>query len=189
MKSASTPDNSPSRYIHSDRISLIALAVLLLIVCLACIAIVVLARPMIIGLQASTRPKPTPTTTTVEPDTIPTATKPSQPFIGRWLTTDVDGSNKELTITRSDWSEGRLLNLYGSDDRTAEFWCGGHARMEAIGLAEGNSLTTSGAWWCLDREEKVLFPNSGELTYDPVTDTIVEDAGEGYPPLIWHRHP
>ncbi len=112
------------------------------------------------------------------------AAKSGQNFIGRWLATDVDGSNMELWITRSGWSGGRLLNLRARDDRTGEFWCGGAARMEAIGvLVEDYNLETSGAWWCLDPVENILFPIGDFLTYDPATNTL--QAGD----VTWHRAP
>jgi hypothetical protein len=115
---------------------------------------------------------------------VPAGAKPGRDFIGRWLATDIDDSNMELWITRSGWSGGRLLNLRARDDRTLESWCGGHARMEAIGvLVEDYSLETSGAWWCLDPAENILFPLSSNLIYDPLSDTI----GEG--DVTWHRAP
>jgi len=104
--------------------------------------------------------------------TIPAAAESNRNFIGRWLATDLDESNMELWITRSGWSGGRLLNLRARDDRTGG-WCGGEARMEAIGvLVEDNSLQTSGAWWCINPVENIMFPLEGSLIYDLVTDTI-----------------
>ncbi len=115
---------------------------------------------------------------------VPAAARTGQDFIGRWQATDVDGSNMELWVTRSGWSGGRLLNLRARDDRTGESWCGGGARMEAIGvLVADNTLDTSGAWWCLDPVENILFPLSGHLVYDPSTRTIQDGA------VTWHRAP
>lgn len=105
------------------------------------------------------------------------------PFIGRWEATDVDGSNMEMLITLDGWSGTRLLKLRGSDDRTGS-WCGGLARMEALGvMRESNSLETSGAWWCVDPVENILFPLPGYLTYDASTNTLTDGT------VTWHRAP
>ncbi len=101
---------------------------------------------------------------------------PGNRFLGSWRGTDVDGSNLNLWISTDYWSGGRLLHVRGSDDDTGG-WCGGRARMEAIGLPEGDdALTTSGAWWCLDPQQTILFPLPGTFTYDGGTDTLSDGS-------------
>src|SRR5512143_3481501 len=114
---------------------------------------------------------------------IQAAASSASPFIGRWEATDVDGSNLVMSITWDGWSGNKLVNLRGSDDRTGP-WCGGLARLEALGvMREGNALETSGAWWCVDPVGTVLFPSAGYFTYDASTNTMFDGI------VTWHRAP
>ena len=114
---------------------------------------------------------------------VPAAATSGQQFLGRWHGIDVgDESNVGLWIIADGWSGGRLFDVRGSDDKTGD-WCGGHARMQALAVPDGeneNILTTTGTWWCLDPQESVWPFGAGTLTYDPDADTITDGENTYY---------
>lgn len=111
------------------------------------------------------------------------ATDSHAPYVGAWEGIDVDGSHVRLWISHDGWSAGRLFRVRVSDDATGAWWCGGAARGESIGVVEDDgTLSTSGAVWCLEPVENVLYFLEGGLTYDAGTDTLIDDSG-----VIYHR--
>ena len=102
----------------------------------------------------------------------PAAATARNEFRGAWTGIDGDGSNMKLWFVQDGWSAGRLIHIRGSDDRTGG-WCGGAARMDAIGVLEGDdALSVSYAWWCLDPVENILYFYGDTFTYDTSADTI-----------------
>jgi len=116
---------------------------------------------------------------------LPAAASSRHPFHGNWKGTDIfDESNVTLWIVEETHSGGQVFEIRGHDDHTGE-WCGGPARMEAIGvLEEETSMAVSKTWWCLPAGSNILYFLEDSLTYNPSADTITDSEGS-----IYHRTP
>ena len=112
---------------------------------------------------------------------LPAAASSRHPFRGNWKGTDVfDGSNVVLWIVEESHSGGQVFGIRGTDDRTGQ-WCGKPAKMQALGVLEGeNYIAVSMVWWCLPEGSNILYFLSDSLTYDPSTDTTTDGSGSIY---------
>ena len=112
------------------------------------------------------------------------AAPPSDPFIGRWESTDIDGSYQVMSIGggphRISYHDFGAT-VCGLDPVTGDFLYGATAR--GSGMVSGNDY--SGTWdvWCLSKPTTLILTGLAfQFTYDPSTDTLTDLLG-----VVWHR--
>jgi hypothetical protein len=111
---------------------------------------------------------------------VPAAASPAHPFRGNWKGIDLDGSSISLWIVEEARSGGKVFEVRAHDDRTGP-WCGGPARMTAIGaLTSDTTIEVSMIWWCLPSADSWWLFLPDVLTYDAATDTISDGSGVIY---------
>ncbi len=111
------------------------------------------------------------------------ASAKKDPFIGKWHSTDVDGSYQTLEI---GGGPGNTYHFRYHDD--AATLCGlgpgdvilYAATAKGILEADGNFLSGNRAIYCLENPPVFLGDFGIDLTYDPLTDTMTEPG-----PIVW----
>jgi len=100
----------------------------------------------------------------------------TDPWIGKWKSVDLDGSNQTLTISRR--ADG-AYDVIVFDDRAGI--CGGIAASGVgVGTVAGNTMTGTTTITCANGKAAGTFPLEG--TYDPKTDTFTDGLG-----VVWSR--
>ena len=109
---------------------------------------------------------------------------PPDPFVGRWESTDIDGSYQVMTIGggphRISYHDFGAT-VCGLDPVTGDFLYGATAR--GSGTVSGTDY--SGAWdvWCLSHPTTLIFTGLGfQFTYNAASDTLTDLAG-----VVWNR--
>jgi hypothetical protein len=107
-----------------------------------------------------------------------TATIAPNEFIGRWKSTDKDGSTQTLAISHLD---AVVLTLDYADDVATH--CGGNpATATATGTPAGDTLSVSFVVYC--ENPKAFWGNAPyTFTYTKATDTMADNYG-----VVWHRN-
>ncbi|HEU0303274.1 MAG TPA: VWD domain-containing protein [Gaiellaceae bacterium] len=99
----------------------------------------------------------------------------ADPWVGKWKSVDVDGSNQTLTIARRAGAYDVLL----FDDRASA--CGGiAANGVGVGTVAGNVMTGTTTITCADGRVLGTFPFKG--TYNAQNDTFTDGFG-----VVWSR--
>jgi hypothetical protein len=100
----------------------------------------------------------------------------ADPWVGKWRSVDLDGSNQTLDITRrADGSYDVIL----FDDRAT--LCGGAAASGAgVGTVSGSLMTGTTNITCANGQVAGTFPFRG--TYNPQSDTFTDGLG-----VVWSR--
>jgi hypothetical protein len=89
-----------------------------------------------------------------------------------------------LSFVEERQSNGNIFEIHYYDDSCTGFCGGAPAKLEAIGILEGeNTLNATGVVWKVPTGDPAFFFN-GFFMYDPDTDTITDPDG-----MIYHRSP
>jgi hypothetical protein len=108
------------------------------------------------------------------------------PFIGSWVSIDIDGSNQRLTIGGGPGSVYNVryydfgATICGLDPDTGDFLYAASARAPLT--ASGNTLLGSLSLYCHASPPYHVLDHDFNFTYDPITDTLSDSTG-----VIWHR--
>ena len=114
------------------------------------------------------------------------ASPPSNPFIGAWESTDIDGSYQRLAITGGPGGAHRVnyrdfgATVCGLDPDTGDFLYAASAR--GSGTVSGSDLTGTWSVWCLSNPPTFFGDLAFQFTYDASTDTLTDGLG-----VVWSR--
>jgi len=109
------------------------------------------------------------------------AAPPTNPFVGAWESTDVDGSHQTLAI--GGGATGSHVRLYDDGASVCDPPLTRPAIATGVGAISGNDLTVTLTVYCLQpREFHSITPAT--FTYDPGTDTLTDSFGGG---VVWYR--
>jgi hypothetical protein len=116
----------------------------------------------------------------------PAGAKPD-PFIGVWVSTDIDGSSQTLTIGGGSGGTRHVryyddgATVCGLDPDTGEFLSAASARGPLS--VSGNTLSDNLDVYCMATPPTFNGTYLFTYTYDPATDTLTDWLG-----VVWFRH-
>ncbi len=118
----------------------------------------------------------------------PTAAAKKDPFIGKWQSTDVDGSTQFLNVGGGPGNTYHVryfdqgASLCGLDPITHAILYAGTAK--TVLEANGNVLSGELPVFCLESPPVFLGKFPIYLVYDPVADTMIDPS---IPDVVWQR--